>query len=235
VSSQVNRPKRSYQSPRRLEQGAATRRTVLEQARRLFVERGYARTTVAEIAMAAGVAVDTVYAAVGRKPVLLRELVETSISGTDDTVPAAQRDYVQAIRAAPSVEEKIEIYAEAITAIQQRLAPIFLALRDAAARDPSCAELWAEISRRRANNMRAFAADLRRTGRLRADLSDDQVADVVWSMNSSEYWALLVGERGWPPEQFRGWLIDAWSRILLDPAPDDTAGPGGGSSASAAG
>jgi AcrR family transcriptional regulator len=235
VSRKVNRPKRGYHSPRRQEQGAATRRAVLEQARRLFVERGYAKTTVAEIAQAAGVAVDTVYATVGRKPVLLRELVETSISGTDDTVPAAQRDYVQAIRAAPSVEEKFGIYAEAVTAIQQRLAPIFLALRDAAASDASCAELWAEISRRRARNMREFAADLRRTGRLRADLSDDQVADVVWSMNSAEYWALLVGERGWPPDQFRDWLIDAWSRMLLNPARDDTADPGGGSSASAPG
>jgi AcrR family transcriptional regulator len=233
VSRQVNRPKRGYRSRRRLEQGAATRRAVLEQARRLFVERGYASTTVAEIAAAAGVAVDTVYATVGRKPVLLRELVETSISGEDVAVPAGQRDYVRAVRAAPSAEEKLAIYAEAVTAIQQRLAPIFLALRQAAASDASCAELWAEISRRRAHNMRELAGDLRRTGRLRADLSDGQVADVVWSMNSAEYWVLLVGERGWAPEQFRGWLLDAWSRVLLDPSPDSTAAPG--DSAAAAG
>ena len=64
---------------------------------------------------------------------------------------------------------KITIYAEAITAIQQRMAPVFLALRDAAATDTDCAALWSEIATRRANNMRAFAADLRRTGDVRDD------------------------------------------------------------------
>jgi hypothetical protein len=50
---------------------------------------------------------------------------------------------------------------------------------------------------------------------LRPDLSDDEVADIVWSMNAAEYRALLVGERGWTPERFGSWLADAWVRILL--------------------
>jgi len=75
--------------------------------------------------------------------------------------------------------------------------------------------LWAEISARRAANMRAMAAELRATGDVREDLSDDQVADVIWSMNASEYWVLLVRERSWSPEQFASWLIDAWTRLLL--------------------
>ena len=45
--------------------------------------------------------------------------------------------------------------------------------------------------------MRMFAADLRATGELRADLSDEEIADVVWSMNGPEYWSLLVVDRGW--------------------------------------
>ncbi len=207
--------KRSYHSPRRAEQAAATRREVLSAARELFVSKGYSATTIADIAARARVSLDTIYATVGRKPALLRELVETAISGTDQAVPARERDYVTRIAAAGTATGKITIYAHAITAIQQRMAPVFLALRDAAATDPDCATLWSEIARRRATNMRAFAADLRGTGELREDLTDGQVADIIWSMNAAEYWDLLVRERGWTPGQFRDWLTDAWTRLLL--------------------
>ena len=80
---------------------------------------------------------------------------------------------------------------------------------------PTELPLWKEISDRRATNMRRFAADLRSTGELRDDLTDDDVADIVWSMNGTEYWVLLVGERGWSRERFAAYLIDAWSRLLL--------------------
>jgi AcrR family transcriptional regulator len=207
--------RRRYDATRRAATAAATRRAVLAAARELFVRQGYRATTVGQIARRAGVAVDTVYAAVGRKPALLRELVETAISGGDRPVPALQREYVRRIRAAATAREKIEIYAASVAEIQQRMAPIFLALRDAAATDPDCAALWSEIAERRARNMREFAADLRATGSVRGELSDDEVADVVWSMNATEYWLLLVVERGWTPERFGRWLADAWRRLLL--------------------
>ncbi|HEY8719657.1 helix-turn-helix domain-containing protein [Pengzhenrongella sp.] len=207
--------RRPYHSPRRGEQAIATRHAVLAAATELFVANGYSATTVVEIATRARVSVDTVYASVGRKPALLRELVETAISGTEQAIPAEQRTYVIRIRAASSAGDKIAIYAQAITGIQQRLAPVFLALRDAATTDQECASLMAEIAKRRATNMRTFAADLRATGELRDDLSDDQVADIIWSMNAAEYWVLLVRDRGWTPAQFAAWLTDAWTRLLL--------------------
>ncbi len=208
--------KRRYHAPRRAEQADATRAAVLAAARELFVTRGYRATTVADIAALAGVAVDTVYATVGRKPALLRELVETSISGTDRAVPAEERDYVRRIRAATTAREKLGVYADAVAAIGQRHAPVFLALRDAAATDAGCAALRREITERRAGNMLLLAADLRATGELRADLSDREVADIVWSMNAAEYYVLLVHERGWPSQRFGAWLADAWARLLLD-------------------
>jgi AcrR family transcriptional regulator len=208
------RQRKPYHSPRRAEQAIATRRAVLDAARELFIERGYAVTTVADIARRARVAVDTVYATVGRKPALLREVLETAISGGDHAVPAEQRDYVALVRAAQGATKKIETYVAALAEIQPRLAPVYLALRDAAATDPDSAAAWREISERRARNMRAFAADLRATGELRTD-----VADIVWSMNGPEYWTLLVGDRNWSPEQFRDHLTDAWQRMFLAGAP----------------
>ena len=63
-----------YRSERRQEQAEATRQAILDAARALFIERGYARTTVADIAAAARVAVPTVYVSVGTKPAILGEL-----------------------------------------------------------------------------------------------------------------------------------------------------------------
>jgi hypothetical protein len=88
---------------------------------------------------------------------------------------------------------------------------VFLALRKAAATDPDCAALWAEIPQRRATNMRSLDAGLRGTGELRDDLTDNQIADIIWSMNAAEYWALLVRQRAWTPDRFAVWLTEAWT------------------------
>lgn len=206
---------RVYNSSLRTEKAGQTREAILAAARELFVAQGYRRTPVQQIAERAGVNVDTIYHAVGRKPALMRELVETSLSGQSEAVPAAQREYVQRLRAAKTAGDKIDIYAAAIIEIQQRMAPVFLALRDAALTDESCRSLWKGISERRARNMLEFAADLRSTGELREDLDDAEVADIVWSMNAAEYWVLLVEERGWSPQRFRDWIADSWRRLLL--------------------
>jgi AcrR family transcriptional regulator len=197
------------------------RQAVLASARELFTERGYAATTVAAIASGAGVAVDTVYASVGRKPQLFRLLLETALSGTDEEIPAQERDYVRQIQAAKSATEKIARYARAVTEIQPRIAPLLLTLRQAAETAPELTALWAEVAQRRAKNMRLFAADLATTGELRRDLELDEVADIVWSMNAAEYWLLLVHERGWSAQRFERWLVDAWSRLLLESAVTD--------------
>jgi hypothetical protein len=119
------------------------------------------------------------------------------------------------IAAADTALAKIAIYAQAVVAIQRRMAPVFLALRDAAATDADCPSLWSEIATRRATNMRAFAAELRSTGDVREDFPDDKVADIIWSMDAAEYWDLLVANAAGAPAQFRDWLIDAWTRLLL--------------------
>lgn len=171
--------------------------------------------TMNAVAREAGVALDTVYESIGRKPVLVRLLVETAISGQDEAVAAAERDYVRRILAAPTASEKIAIYTDALRQILPRLAPIVVALGDAASGHPDLAAFWKEIAERRAANMRRFADDLLATGEVRPELDRDAVADVIWSMNAPEFYTLLVGERGWSPDRFAAWLAEAWERILL--------------------
>ncbi|MPZ63861.1 MAG: TetR family transcriptional regulator [Propionibacteriales bacterium] len=210
--------RRAYHSPRRAAAAAATRQAILAVARSEFLRRGYTATTIAGIARAANVAVDTVYASVGRKPALFRELIETSIAGPDPLVPVAEDEDVRQIRAAATGSDKIEIYASTTAAIHQRLAPLFLALREAATAHPELGQLWSQVADLRARDMHALATDLAATGELRAGLTLDEVADVLWSMNAAEYYILLVHDRGWSPQRFGQWLAEAWRRLLLNPS-----------------
>jgi AcrR family transcriptional regulator len=206
---------RSYDNAGRQTQSQETRQRIFDAAKALIVQRGYRATTVAAVATAAGVHVDTVYELVGRKPVLLRELIEQALSGADSAVAAEEREYVEAIRAEPDPARKLTIYAQAVRQIQGRVAPLFLALRDASATEPEAKQVWTEISGRRATNMRKLVQDLKAAGGLRADLSIDEAADVIWATNSSELYVLLTVERGWRPDRYESWLGDTWCRLLL--------------------
>jgi AcrR family transcriptional regulator len=207
--------RRRYDSSARRAAAQMTRRSILDRARSLFLEKGYAATTMPAIARAADVALDTVYASVGTKAELFRLLVEAALSGRDETIPANEREYVRAIRAEPNAARKLRIYATALGEIQPRLAPLFQVLQAAASLDSDLNALWREISRRRAANMRLLSEHLAATGRVRADLSASTVADILWSMNSPEFYLLLVDQRGWSAEAFGLWLADAWIRLLL--------------------
>jgi AcrR family transcriptional regulator len=199
----------------RAEGAERTRKSILAAARGLFVEQGYAAMTMQAVADRAGVALDTVYATVGKKPLLARLLVETAISNTEHEVPAEQREYVQRVRAARSARDKLAIYAAAVVDIQGRLAPIVREVEIAGRSHPDLAAIWRDIAERRAQNMRKLAADLGQTGELRDDLTVDRVADILWSTNSPELFTLFVHQRGWSPAEYQAWLTDAWCRLLL--------------------
>ncbi|CUR55376.1 putative Regulatory protein TetR [metagenome] len=221
MDDQVKSP-RPYDASRRRESAERTRLAILAAARELFAENGYAATSVHGVAARAGVSVDTLYAKVGRKPQLLLAVHDMALAEGSVPVPAEQRDYVRAVRETPTAEGKLRSYARAMGRVLPVTVPIMLALREAGATDPDCAAQHEAISTRRAANMRLFAAELRQTGELRPDLSDDEVADLIWSLNSPE-WFGLITSRGRSPEQYAELLADVLVRTLLEVTPQDLA------------
>lgn len=206
--------RRRYDSTRRREAAEQTRSRILAVAAGLFASQGYAATSVSQIAAGAEVSVDTLYAAVGRKPRLLLAVHDMELAGGTPGVEAGDRDYVRAVRAAPDAVAKIATYAEALADRLPRTVPLLQALRDAGRTDPECHRVFTSVRERRAANMRLFAADLRATGELREDLDDEAVADLIWSMNDPDYYALLTS-RGRTPQQFADLVRDVWTRTLL--------------------
>jgi len=207
---------RSYDAARRQAHSAATRQRIVDAGRELMLERGYRATTVAAVAARADVNADTVYELVGRKSTLVRELIEQALSGTDHPIVAEERAHIKAIRAEPDPATKLDLYAHAMRETHARMAPLFLALRDASSTEPEAKRVWQEISNRRAANMRKLVGEIRDAGGLRSDLSISDAADTVWVTNSPELYVLLTVDRGWSPARYEHWLADSWRHLLLD-------------------
>ena len=205
---------RRYDSPVRARRAERTRRAVLRAAHDLFTTRGYAATSVADVARRAKVSVDTVYAAVGTKPELLIAVHDMVLGSADQPVPAEQREYVRRVREAPTAQEKVDVYADALARVLPRTVPLVLALREAGRTEAGCRSAAEALDERRAGNMLLFAADLRATGQVRADLTDDEVAHLVWSMNSPDWFAVFTS-RGRTPEDYARTVADVWRRTLL--------------------
>lgn len=70
---------RKYSSPIRERQANQTRTNILDATQRLFLERGYAKTTVEAIAQEAGVAKQTVYAVFRSKNGIVAELLDRAV------------------------------------------------------------------------------------------------------------------------------------------------------------
>jgi AcrR family transcriptional regulator len=205
---------RAYRSAVREQGASATRARILAAARALFAQQGYARAPVADIAHQARVSVDTVYASVGRKPALVLAVVDDILGEGSGPVGAEQRRYVAAVRAASGARAKLAAYAAALARVNPEVAPLLRALARAGEEDPGCAQAWHEVDERRAGNMLLLAADLRQTGEVRDDLTDADVATLVWSTNGWEYFEVLA-RRGVTGERYAAYLTDLWVHALL--------------------
>lgn len=205
---------RRYDASRRRAAAGERRKRILDAARELFATEGYAAVSVARIAEVAGVAVDTVYAAVGRKPQLLLAVHDMELAGGPAGVAAEDRDYVRAVREAAAARDKLAAYAAALAERLPRTVPLQLALRDAGATDPECRTAYEGLTARRMANMRLLAADLRATGELRPELTDERVAVLIGTTNSAEFFD-LVARQGCAPGDYAELVRDLWVRTLL--------------------
>jgi|SRR5581483_10058516 len=206
---------RTYDSTRRREQARATRREVLACARRLFLERGYAQTTMPSIAEAGGVSKEMLYAAWGSKAGIVQALLRETLRGDEDGAPLEQSARIAAIRAAGSARAALELYGQLLAEVQPQLAPMLRLLRHGAAGDEELARMLRRNSADRLAGMRRFAEHLAERGALAPGLGIERAGDVLWTLNSPELFDLIVEERGWTPEQYGSWVASLLAGALL--------------------
>jgi AcrR family transcriptional regulator len=209
--------RRRYESPHRREQAAGTRRKIVETAQALFLERGYSGTTMAEVARAAGVVVETVYRAFGSKASLFGVVVEAALAGGIERseVPVEDRPAIAAIIAETDPYRQVAMYAATQPGIHRRAGPLLRAVRDAAPLEAEVARVWAELEGQRYAGQARMAGLLASRGALRDGLTVEGAADRIWVLSSLALHDLFVVERGWSSDDYQRWLTDALTRGLL--------------------
>jgi AcrR family transcriptional regulator len=212
---------RRYESPRRRAQAAATRTDILVAAQALFEERGFAATTIADVAAAAGVAHKTVYATFGSKGGLLRAVWHLLLRGDTGDAPVGERRWYLDVLEEPDPVRVLRRAASASRAVKERAGGILQVIRSAAPADPEVGELWRRIGVEFYDNQRAIVEALDRRGALAPGLDVGAAADLLWTLNHPDVWQLLARERGWRADRFERWLGDTLCAQLLHPGVGD--------------
>ncbi|MGE0028828.1 MAG: TetR/AcrR family transcriptional regulator [Thermoleophilia bacterium] len=202
---------------RRQQAAEDTRRAIVDAALAAFLADGYVATTVARVAADAGVAVQTVYNAVGGKAELLSRALDLAAAGdrAPVSVPVFMREWAAQAPDAEAVIDALVTFWEGALA---RTAPVFGVIRQAAALDPEVAALELRRSEARLRNYGEAATALRARGALRTGLTDDDAAALIHAIGHPDAYRFLVVDLGWTPARWSAWVRDGLRAALLTPA-----------------
>lgn len=194
---------------RRAKQADQTRTEILQAARRLFAEQGYSRTTVKDIAAAAGVSAQTVYDSIGSKRRLVLLL--------DDFV-SAEAGVAEIVAHAFATEDAavlIETAARVTRAIVEKCGDIVRGADSGAEAEPELAELLAEGKRSHQRGAARLVARLDQLQALRPGLSTDDAADSIAVITDTSFALMLADQYGWSFDRIEAWMIDSCRRLVL--------------------
>lgn len=201
----------------RKEQAAATRRSIIGAALRLFLRDGYVATTMADIGDEAGVAVQTVYFVFSTKAKLLLEVVHTASAREGEPTDPAQRSWAQE---AVSSGDPLRALALAIDRGQDiftHIGPLIPMIQAASATDEDVAVEWSAMLRHKYNTIQRLMAALDDGGHLRPGIDTVQATDIFVALSSVEMYQMLVAQLGWTSSRFKAWTYRTLCEQLLRP------------------
>ena len=198
------------------------RAAVVEAARTLFLDRGYAAATIEAISDLTYVPPATVYRLFSSKLGILKALLDVSIVGDDEAIPLQDRPHARALLADPDPRNQLSGFAGITRDVNSRTASVYRILVSAAGSDPEAVALLADYTRQRQQGQGQIARSLTRTRALRPKLRERDAADIIHALMSPEVYRLLVSDRGWPPERYEQWLTGILIDQLLPPPTTDS-------------
>jgi len=206
-------PRRYNATGRRADAEARQQRTV-EAAAQLFVAQGYGTTSIADIAAAADVSPQFVYATFESKAGVLARALDYAVAGDTADVPVAGRPAARITMTHPDVEQRIAAMVTLLRESHERAAPLVHLVDSASATDPALAELAAKLAAQLRKDLTGFTKALPR-GTLRSGLSAQRAADTLFALGAPRTWTTLVGQFGWTAKEYEAWIIDSIHRLLL--------------------
>jgi AcrR family transcriptional regulator len=181
------------------------RRAVIDAARSLFIERGYATTTIAAISSRADVPEPTVYRLFSSKLGILKVLLDVSIAGDDEPIAVLERAGIASLFDEPDPHVVLAGFAAVTAQINQRTNDLYSVLSRAADSDAEANALIGALRQQRDRGQQQIVQALHRKQKLRAGLKARDAADIVHALMSPEVYRLLVTDRGWSSERFQQW------------------------------
>lgn len=205
---------RRYSSQLRSEQAAATRERVVDAASALFAERGYAATTMPEIARRAGVSTETVQAN-GPKQALLRAAINASTFGGDDDTDARSTELGARMLAVSSGAEAVAVCAAVLSGINASVHGLWLSYAEAARHDEGmAADLRGYAARIREQNTSMMSVWEAR-GYIRQDIPFDAVVDRTVLVGSVELYDRAVRIGGQSVDEYTATLEGLLADLVL--------------------
>lgn len=205
-----DRPDGAKRPSRRQIAAAATREEILLAARRLFGERGYARTSIAEIADTAGVSIPTIYASVGTKSQIVLALVGL----VDFRVGAVEARARLEIETDPA--RLIALGVAVNRALLEQFGDVIEALRLAAAVEPEVAQAVENARQMHRAGATRLAQRLHNLSALRPGTSEEEAADVIGLLTDAEFcYSSLVHRYGWSFDRAETWINSTLQVVLL--------------------
>jgi AcrR family transcriptional regulator len=193
--------------PSRRERAQATQARIVKTAYELFVTRGYARTTMAEIAAAADVAVQTVYFTFHTKAALLSRCVDFAVMGEGQPLVPDQQPWFKALVAETDATEALRHVVTGVGEITRRVTPLYLVARAAAEGDAETARVMAFHENWRAQGYREMLDLLRAKASLRPGLSPERATQLLLLYVGPDIYHVVIDSYGWTLEEWRDWTV----------------------------
>jgi TetR/AcrR family transcriptional regulator, regulator of cefoperazone and chloramphenicol sensitivity len=209
---------RDYRSSLRDEQARETRAKIRAAARELFTKQGFAATTIADIARAAGVSQPTIYAAYESKAGVVSAMLE-EMEEAADIGPR-----LQAVFTAPDPREALTLWVEAHCVLfdggRDVLRAAILASEHEGVR-----KLMERGDSHRRDVIDALVQQWSRQHALRPVLDPTEASEQMWLLTTVEGFLNAIDRVGWTPARYQEWLTALLERELLDPAFEPTESP----------
>lgn len=219
--SEVKRHARSDLT--RKDRARATRLRITKAAYTLFCDRGYAGTTMSDIAEAAGVAVQTVYFTFHTKSELLSRAYDFAVLGEGDPVPPDKAAWYAKMTDEPDLTAAIRHAVEGIGAIMTRATPLDTVVRAGGRSDPDTAAVRDFHERWRAQGYSTMVEILTAKSALRVSLSHERATQLLLLYLGMDVYRVLVLDFGWAHEDWVDWTVATIAEQLFSVGSSSTA------------
>ncbi len=199
---------------RRAQRRAETERRLVASASALFVERGYAVTTLADVAAHADIAPRTLYLHFRTKADLLLRCIGLAIAGDAEPIALADRPAMAEAMTAATLDERLRLMASFTASLMERAGPLLDVAFQAAASEPVIAAAAAAGRADTRRTLQEFWRRIHEDGLLAPSADLEWLTETATLVAHAETYLLIGKTTGWDNDTYRDWLATTWHRLV---------------------